>query len=155
VHKACIQGIVWRRLSRFQFPIFQRSRAEDRKNPHAKRIKVHNNCHAERLRADQAGIKPGTSDLYFVHQKFILKRNTPQLAATGIKGIRIQLRLGSALPGPIFMRRRLGCPAACCAWVRRRRFTNQSIYFLGISTITDLILDLIFFSSSGEISSMP
>jgi hypothetical protein len=56
--------------------------------------------------------------------EFILKRNTPQLAATGIKGIRIQLRLGSALLGSIFMRRRLGCPAACCAWVRRRRFTE-------------------------------
>ncbi|MCX6679774.1 MAG: hypothetical protein NTX42_05360 [Methanothrix sp.] len=23
------------------------------------------------------------------------------------------------------MRRRLGCPAACCAWVRRRRFTTK------------------------------
>ena len=57
-------------------------------------------------------------------RRLILKRNTPQLAATGIKGIRIQLRLGSALPGSIFMRRRLGCPAACCAWVRRRRFTE-------------------------------
>lgn len=54
---------------------------------------------------------------------FVLKRNIPQLAATGIKGISIQLRLVSDLPGSIFMRRRLGCHAACCIWVRRRRFT--------------------------------
>ena len=41
------------------------------------------------------------------------KRNTPQLAANGIKGMRIQLRLRSAWPGSNFMRQRLGCPAAC------------------------------------------
>jgi hypothetical protein len=67
----------------------------------------------------------------------ILKRNTPQLAATGIKGIRIQLGLGSALPGSIFMRRRLGCPAACCAWVRRRRFTSGSFVFFSLTTLID------------------
>ena len=44
---------------------------------------------------------------------FIFKRNTPQLAAAGIKGMRIQFRLRSAWPGSNFMRQRLGCPAAC------------------------------------------
>ena len=44
MYEARSQGIVWRRRSRFQFPIFQRSRADDRKNPHAKRIKVHDAC---------------------------------------------------------------------------------------------------------------
>lgn len=46
-------------------------------------------------------------------QYFIFKRNTPQLAAAGIKGMRIQFRLRSAWPGSNFMRQRLGCPAAC------------------------------------------
>jgi hypothetical protein len=45
--------------------------------------------------------------------KIIFKRNTPQLAAAGIKGMRIQFRLRSAWPGSNFMRQRLGCPAAC------------------------------------------
>jgi len=45
--------------------------------------------------------------------RFIFKRNTPQLAAAGIKGMRIQFRLRSAWPGSNFMRQRLGCPAAC------------------------------------------
>ena len=44
---------------------------------------------------------------------FLFKRNTPQLAAAGIKGMRIQFRLRSAWPGSNFMRQRLGCPAAC------------------------------------------
>ena len=35
--------------------------------------------------------------------------NTPMLAS-GIKGMRIQLRFGSGLHGSAFMRRRLGCP---------------------------------------------
>ena len=47
------------------------------------------------------------------HIPFIFKRNTPQLAAAGIKGMRIQFRLRSAWPGSNFMRQRLGCPAAC------------------------------------------
>ena len=46
-------------------------------------------------------------------EEFIFKRNTPQLAAAGIKGMRIQFRLRSAWPGSNFMRQRLGCPAAC------------------------------------------
>jgi hypothetical protein len=54
---------------------------------------------------------------------FILKRNTPQLAATGIKGMRIQLRFGSAQRGSIFMRRGLACPDACIG-VRRRCLTE-------------------------------
>ena len=37
-------------------------------------------------------------------------RNTPMLAS-GIKGMRIQLRKGSDLFSTIFMRRRLACPA--------------------------------------------
>ena len=37
-------------------------------------------------------------------------RNTPMLAS-GIKGMRIQLRFGSELLGSSFMRRRLECPA--------------------------------------------
>jgi len=45
--------------------------------------------------------------------RLIFKRNTPQLAAAGIKGMRIQFRLRSAWPGSNFMRQRLGCPAAC------------------------------------------
>jgi hypothetical protein len=45
---------------------------------------------------------------------FYFYRSTPMLAS-GIKGMRIQLRFGSAYPGSTFMRRRLGCPTACCA----------------------------------------
>jgi hypothetical protein len=41
------------------------------------------------------------------------KRNTPQLAATGIKGMCIQLSLGSAQLGSIFIQRRLTCSDAC------------------------------------------
>jgi hypothetical protein len=44
---------------------------------------------------------------------FLILKNTPQLAATGIKGIRIQLSLGPAQPVSIFMRRRT--PATSCA----------------------------------------
>ena len=43
----------------------------------------------------------------------IFKHNTPHLAAAGIKGMRIQLGLGSAQPVSNFMRQRLGFPAAC------------------------------------------
>ncbi|MGB7544511.1 MAG: hypothetical protein WBL92_02805 [Methanothrix sp.] len=45
---------------------------------------------------------------HFFFEDLFLK-NTPMLAS-GIKGMRIQLRFGSELPGSIFMRRRLGCP---------------------------------------------
>ena len=55
-----------------------------------------------------AGVHPKSSLPFF-----IFKRNTPQLAAAGIKGMRIQFRLRSAWPGSNFMRQRLGCPAAC------------------------------------------
>jgi hypothetical protein len=41
--------------------------------------------------------------------KILFYLNTPMLAS-GIKGMRIQLRFGSELPGSAFMRRRLGCP---------------------------------------------
>jgi len=41
-------------------------------------------------------------------------RNTPMLAS-GIKGMRIQLRDRSGRFSAIFMRRHLACPAACCA----------------------------------------
>ena len=57
---------------------------------------------------------------------FIFKRNTPQLAAAGIKGMRIQFRLRSAWPGSNFMRQRLGCPAACGVGALPRRFTLVS-----------------------------
>ncbi|HOE46775.1 hypothetical protein, partial [Methanothrix soehngenii] len=52
-------------------------------------------------------------DILHPAKSFIFKRNTPQLAAAGIKGMRIQFRLRSAWPGSNFMRQRLGCPAAC------------------------------------------
>ena len=55
----------------------------------------------------------GQSARYSMGLRFIFKRNTPQLAAAGIKGMRIQFRLRSAWPGSNFMRQRLGCPAAC------------------------------------------
>jgi hypothetical protein len=74
-----------------------------------------------------------------------------QLAATGTKSIRIQLRLGSALPGSIFMRRRLGCPAACCAWVRRRRFTCLLNLLKHRELIRDLLEPINWFAILGTV----
>jgi hypothetical protein len=49
--------------------------------------------------------------VYFINFLLLFYRNTPMLAS-GIKGMRIQLRFGSELPGSVFMRRRLGCPVS-------------------------------------------
>jgi len=50
------------------------------------------------------------------------KRNTPQLAADGIKGIRIQLKDGSDDRVPFLCGGALHAPPACSG-VRRRRLT--------------------------------
>ena len=52
---------------------------------------------------------------------FIFKRNTPQLAADGIKGIRIQLGLDQVSLLPISCGSALDAPPLA-AWVRCRRF---------------------------------
>ena len=53
---------------------------------------------------------------------FYFKRNTPQLAANGIKGIRIQLRDRSDDRVPFLCGGALHAPSACSG-VRRRRLT--------------------------------
>ena len=62
-----------------------------------------------------AGEAKGDDAVYF-------KRNTPQLAAGGIKGIRIQLKDGSDNRVPFLCGVALHAPPACSG-VRRRRLT--------------------------------
>jgi hypothetical protein len=93
---------------------------------------------------------------------FIFKRNTPQLAAAGIKGMRIQFRLRSAWPGSNFMRQRLGCPAACGVGAlppfhfrldtrgRPRKYSNQKFG----KTILSKAIDARIESTYKELSSL-
>jgi 5S rRNA maturation endonuclease (ribonuclease M5) len=59
------------------------------------------------------------------------------MLASGIKGIRIQLRFGSAQLGSVFMRRRLGCPASLL------RGAPPPFHSLGYSVADNLVADMI------------
>lgn len=54
----------------------------------------------------------------------------PELAADGIKGIRIRLNDGSDKLGSVFMRRCLRCTAAGCAAAVSLHSLLENIYFL-------------------------